>query len=937
MGFGKQTLCIYKNGKNEGSFLDLVRIFDDYESLSYTKGFTSPGDFQITLNQATFGSEEFKIKRIIRIGEDNSKSVIIQSIKKTMDDHGNVIMTVSGQELWSVLGKRPVIPPTGQAYYDTATSTPVETGIKTMISQNCGTLAIASRKFAALSILTDQARGPGYKFSERYSNLLESVSEALLSTSSGIQCILNHTSKKFELEWSAGTDRTATVILSSDFDTAQNATMTETDLSYRNLILIAGQGEGVDRNVRTVYSGSEPTDLDRNEIFQDARDLSVNASLDARAAQKLEEYGYTKQISVNPLIYSNIRYERDYFVGDFVTFREFGITQSVWITAATESWVNGTYTLSLSVDKQPATVSSQIQALNSLFSQTAATVDPVLPSSSFLLLAGRSGGQSAYGGTAASDKLTLNGTSHATKGNIDLNPGGGLVSIGTSTNTDGLLKLYSTTGSLPLLYLLNLQGAGQAHGIRMFAGSNASDYTFDVRDQNGARYCFYQDGLGNTGFGIQTINLSSSNANARYLAIAGDGSANAGAQGELALINNRATATVGDSVGAVEFISFNNGSTPSYLTRKVAEIISTLEGSSGADGFGSKIEFKVKSDNSTSTTIPLTLFTSGAMIPNLYGSRSASGDLTLSSTSHATKGKIKFGNSVYDELNNRLGIGPFSESNPISTAHFNGILTIGAGFTPWSVGTMQFLPDQASPFSGRLTYGTDGTGWKFSISKNLSGVITDQLVIVDNGNVGVNDQNPIEKLTVAGNISPSAHNTYDIGTTAVRWKDLWLQSGAFNGSDARLKTEVRHFTKNEINAAKQLSKEIGFYKWIESVEKKGESARSHCGLTVQKAIEIMEKNELNPFDYGFIGYDQWDDKIVHHDEIKAVEAKEAVYDIEGNMIEKAIDPIEYKPEWDEIVIKAGDAYSFRYDQLNIFIAKGIEERLAVLENMSNIV
>lgn len=56
----------------------------------------------------------------------------------------------------------------------------------------------------------------------------------------------------------------------------------------------------------------------------------------------------------------------------------------------------------------------------------------------YALLAGRSGGQTLYGGTAASDKLTLHGTSNATVGNIILNPSGGSVGIGTTAPFDRL-------------------------------------------------------------------------------------------------------------------------------------------------------------------------------------------------------------------------------------------------------------------------------------------------------------------------------------------------------------------------------------------------------------------------------------------------------------------------------------------------------------------
>lgn len=193
-------------------------------------------------------------------------------------------------------------------------------------------------------------------------------------------------------------------------------------------------------------------------------------------------------------------------------------------------------------------------------------------------------------------------------------------------------------------------------------------------------------------------------------------------------------------------------------------------------------------------------------------------------------------------------------------------------------------------------------------------------------------------LAVTGQVSPSAHNTYDLGTTGVRWKDLWLQSGAFNGSDARLKTAIAPLTTNEINAAKQLSKEIGTYQWLESVQKKGTlAARHHVGFTVQRAIEILQLNGCDPFSYGFIGYDKWEDVFVEHAEIlpvAAIEAKEAVLDVDGNIVEPAVAAVEAvvgKAAWTEHKTVAGDAYSFRYDQLNMFIAAGLEARLAALE------
>lgn len=52
--------------------------------------------------------------------------------------------------------------------------------------------------------------------------------------------------------------------------------------------------------------------------------------------------------------------------------------------------------------------------------------------------------------------------------------------------------------------------------------------------------------------------------------------------------------------------------------------------------------------------------------PTLYGSSAASANLTLSSTSDVTKGKIVFGTSAYDEVNNRLGIGTLLPSERLT-------------------------------------------------------------------------------------------------------------------------------------------------------------------------------------------------------------------------------------------------------------------------------
>jgi len=177
-----------------------------------------------------------------------------------------------------------------------------------------------------------------------------------------------------------------------------------------------------------------------------------------------------------------------------------------------------------------------------------------------------------------------------------------------------------------------------------------------------------------------------------------------------------------------------------------------------------------------------------------------------------------------------------------------------------------------------------------------------------------------------GDVRPSTDNAKTLGTTSNRWSTIYAGTGTINTSDARKKTLVEALTVDELNAAKQLSREIGTFKFLDAVAEKGDAARHHVGMTVQRAIEIMQDNNLNPFAYGFICYDSWVDEIIDY---PAVDAQEAIVDEESGVV---LRPATEAVEAHSVTIRtAGDIYSFRTDELLLFIAKGIDQRLTALE------
>lgn len=161
-----------------------------------------------------------------------------------------------------------------------------------------------------------------------------------------------------------------------------------------------------------------------------------------------------------------------------------------------------------------------------------------------------------------------------------------------------------------------------------------------------------------------------------------------------------------------------------------------------------------------------------------------------------------------------------------------------------------------------------------------------------------------------GNFIPMGDGGYDIGWGSGRVNNIYAKNGAINTSDGRMKNDVRAMSDPETEAAKAIAKEIGFWTWKEQADMN--DVREHCGLTVQRAMEIMESFGLEPFKYGFICYDKWDEQTV-------------VSEYGPSNEDGSENPI-YK------TIPAGDRYSFRIDELNMFIAKGFEARLSALED-----
>jgi hypothetical protein len=129
--------------------------------------------------------------------------------------------------------------------------------------------------------------------------------------------------------------------------------------------------------------------------------------------------------------------------------------------------------------------------------------------------------------------------------------------------------------------------------------------------------------------------MTGSNSSSRVLTVAGDGSST-NSDGRLELANTRAVGSIapGDTAGRVYFVLQNNNG----LTA-VGNIVTTADGNGGSSGFGGKIQFQTKDDNSTNLSSKMVIDSSGKVG---IGTTTPSSPLTVNGVIESKTGGIKF-------------------------------------------------------------------------------------------------------------------------------------------------------------------------------------------------------------------------------------------------------------------------------------------------------
>ena len=296
---------------------DFITEVDTVASVMWTKRWHKQGEFQIVVNQHMEHVDELLEGRIVSIGTD--KTGIIAHIEETTSESGkgDDQLLIRGYDLKGILAKRITIPPSGQAY-DGQTSD-VETLMKRYVNNNAVTTTV-ERIIANLKIAPNLNRGSSFFYQTRFKSLLDELEKLSVVSGIGWDVLFNGTSYLFDVlegrDLSSIQNVNPPVIFSAEFDNVKSQKVIESSFDYKNVAIVAGQGEGAEREIVVIGSTSG---LDRNEVYIDARDINESGSLADRGEQKLAEYAKVESFETSVLTYGPFEYGRDWKLGDIVT------------------------------------------------------------------------------------------------------------------------------------------------------------------------------------------------------------------------------------------------------------------------------------------------------------------------------------------------------------------------------------------------------------------------------------------------------------------------------------------------------------------------------------------------------------------------------------------------------------------------------------------
>jgi len=131
-----------------------------------------------------------------------------------------------------------------------------------------------------------------------------------------------------------------------------------------------------------------------------------------------------------------------------------------------------------------------------------------------------------------------------------------------------------------------------------------------------------------------------------------------------------------------------------------------------------------------------------------------------------------------------------------------------------------------------------------------------------------------------------ADNVVDLGKINARWDDIYATNGTIQTSDIREKQDIEELSEAETRVAIAAKGLLKKFRWKDAVAEKGDEARIHFGIIAQELQAAFEAEGLDAGRYAMFIHSTWWETYT---DVPAVEAVDAVYDEEGNLVSEAVE------------------------------------------------